>query len=257
MNIDELNIWVISHKDGDDLFEYSDYHKHLHVGAAINNETKYEYKDDIGDNISNMNPVFSELTGMYWVWKNYNKSKFVGFEHYRRHFNISNEYILDQLNKYDILVPQRNNVLTSVKQHYNQCHNINDLELAKEIIYEFYPEYQQSYELIIENGKNLFSCNSFITTADNFDKMFTFLFKILQEFQKRLHLYAVNDFKQYVVSEFVNMGLKQRELSAHGNSWIDYQTRLMGFLSERLITLWIFHNIPIGKIKQIEFKFKD
>jgi hypothetical protein len=42
--------------------------------------------DNTGDNISEKNGDFSELTAWYWVWKNVRDADIVGFCHYRRYF---------------------------------------------------------------------------------------------------------------------------------------------------------------------------
>ncbi|MEE1030453.1 MAG: DUF4422 domain-containing protein, partial [Alphaproteobacteria bacterium] len=72
----------------------------IHVGRALqtkrsdfNNKwlTENLIGDDEGENISNKNPNFCELTAQYWAWKNLPKSiKYVGFMHYRRHLNFTN-----------------------------------------------------------------------------------------------------------------------------------------------------------------------
>ncbi|MDR1901366.1 MAG: DUF4422 domain-containing protein [Treponema sp.] len=49
--------------------------------------------DDTGVNISSRNRNYCELTGIYWVWKNYDRigdPNYIGFMQYRRHF-IFNE----------------------------------------------------------------------------------------------------------------------------------------------------------------------
>ncbi|MCR5266269.1 MAG: DUF4422 domain-containing protein [Cyanobacteria bacterium RUI128] len=49
--------------------------------------------DSAGDNISELNPYYCELTGHYWVLKNYlNKAdeKYIGFAHYRRLPDLNN-----------------------------------------------------------------------------------------------------------------------------------------------------------------------
>lgn len=45
-------------------------------------------RDDSGDSISDRNPDFSEMTAIYWVWKNVADLDGVGFCHYRRYFDF-------------------------------------------------------------------------------------------------------------------------------------------------------------------------
>ena len=45
-------------------------------------------RDDTGDSISGRNPSYSEMTGIYWVWKNVKGLDAVGFCHYRRYFDL-------------------------------------------------------------------------------------------------------------------------------------------------------------------------
>ena len=59
----------------------------IYVGAKINKENLKYLKDSTGDNISEKNENFCELTGMYWIWKNVD-ADFYGMMHYRRYLSF-------------------------------------------------------------------------------------------------------------------------------------------------------------------------
>ena len=58
----------------------------VYVGAAGKKSIEGYRRDDEGENISDLNPYFGELTGLYWAWKNLN-TDYLGLVHYRRHFS--------------------------------------------------------------------------------------------------------------------------------------------------------------------------
>lgn len=60
-------------------------------------------EDPLGkkDNISYLNPIYCEMTALYWAWKNikdyYPNIEYLGLCHYRRYFNVSRSYLKDNI----------------------------------------------------------------------------------------------------------------------------------------------------------------
>ena len=79
--MNEQIIYVITHKKITpvDIEGY----RILLVGANKNNTFENNYVlDNTGDNISDYNDSYCELTGLYWIWKN-SKTDIVAQFHYR------------------------------------------------------------------------------------------------------------------------------------------------------------------------------
>lgn len=105
----------------------------IQTGRAIAEESfEGMIGDDTGDNISNKNNKFCELSAQYWAWKNYDKignPEYIGFMHYRRHFIFNN-------NKY------KKNELGCVEfLNMNDKNYIDEISLKDNLIEEFVSEY--------------------------------------------------------------------------------------------------------------------
>jgi SAM-dependent methyltransferase len=58
------------------------------AGGHMTNAGPEIVRDDVGENIACRNAEFSEMTAIYWVWKNVPDLDVVGFCHYRRYFDL-------------------------------------------------------------------------------------------------------------------------------------------------------------------------
>lgn len=234
----DVQIFVSYHKPFK-LFK-NKYLQPIHVGRDVflNKDTcdgdyqkikKWLLKNTIGDNtsdnISLKNPNYCELTAQYWAWKNCN-ANYVGFCHYRRLFDLNNSKISKLLNEYDIILPRIFTLDCTVREQYNRDHIKEDLDKTLEIIASKYPDYMEDAENVL-NKKTIYFCNMFITNRELFNSYCEWLFDILFELEK---VTAISENK--------------------------YQSRIFGFLSERLLNIFIEHVKRIDDIKICEVPVK-
>ncbi len=249
-----IKILVACHKQVP-TFE-SDIITQIQVGAA-NSKEKFEHMlyDDSGDNISQKNPYYCELTAQYWAWKNLNID-YYGFFHYRRYLNFSSkrysvdpwgnvleekitqkmqekyaltdDKIMQSVDGYDLVISEEKNIRKmpgnsrTVYEQYkngNSLH-IKDLDTICEIINTRYPEYREDLKKYL-NGTTTCLCNMYIMKKELFFEYMQWLFDILTEFEAR------TDMSDYSVEG----------------------SRTPGHLAERLLTLFYFHVKRTRKLK--------
>ncbi len=213
-------IYVITHKPVELSLPYQ--YKKLFVGAEkLTVKEKENLKgyvfDDLGKNISKKNGNYCELTGLYWIWKN-KKEDIVGITHYRRFFGkprklLSLEEAEAILEQSDIIVARRQWVEKNVKVHFEGFHRKEDLELLRKAILKKYPEYIKSFDCAMSKCF-LFSFNMMVCRKDIFDKYCMWLFDILETCEYQI--------------DITNYDL--------------YQKRIFGFLSERLLMVYLLHH---------------
>jgi len=182
----KLTIFVACHKPSNVVSD--DVYKPIHVGrtgSAYKNELKNLIGDDTGDNISKKNPYYSEMTGLYWVWKNYSDSEYVGFCHYRRFFSkkITDENVETYFKKSDVLM-----VDPSLKIHnrLNFLKNYvcgEDVFIVAKVLKKLYPDYFKTF-CKYSNDFLDYPFNMFVCRKDVFDKYAEWIFSVLFECEK-------------------------------------------------------------------------
>ena len=221
----QVSILVITHKMYE--FPHSAIYHPLFVGGKCGQNSVRFLMDNTGKHISEKNPSFCELTGLYWAWKNqfFCNSKYIGLVHYRRYFRgngeklkgkiiLSEKEILDLLKEYDCIVPKkRNYFIESIYSHYQHAHHVKDLNCTREIISELHPEYITSFDAIMQ-GRKIHIYNMFVMSSEKASEYCEWLFPILFELEKRI------DITQYD----------------------SYQKRVFGFIAERLFNVWLVHH---------------
>ena len=126
----------------------------LQVGRAVHEDLGYT-GDDTGDNISAKNCYYSELTGLYWVWKNVKDTDYVGVCHYRRYLinekgKVFTKGELEQiLQKVDVVTTKRVQLRYPYYEGYKATHHIENLDATGEVIREMYPDYYPYFDRLV------------------------------------------------------------------------------------------------------------
>ena len=184
----KIRIYVMTHKKFE--MPQSPLFRPLHVGRACGEDLGYP-GDDIGENISDKNCYYSELTGLYWVWKNCHDVDYVGTCHYRRYLLGADERILMEddyeklLSEYDLITTKQ--VALNNSYYYGFCanHNKKALDAAGEVIKERYPAYYPAFERLVHGTRTYFG-NMFVTSKELYDSYCSWLFSIFAEVEKRI-----------------------------------------------------------------------
>ena len=202
----------------------------MQVGAALHGDLGY-LRDDTGEQISEKNPYYSELTGLYWIWKNADQEEITGLCHYRRYFLDDHGELLSQaqiqqlLTAYDMIATGIAMLEEgdSVYHQYSVNHYGRDLDLVREIVCELYPDYLEEYDVVM-SGRQMYFANMFIAPKQTLDAYAQWLFDILFALEQKVDL----------------------------SGYDDYNKRIYGFISERLLMVWIRKNhkkvcsLPVG-----------
>ena len=231
----KIAILVVAHKPV--FFMKSKLLAPIQVGSAqaMKRLRGATYYDDQGTNISEKNPNYCELTAIYWAWKNLD-ADYYGLFHYRRYLTFSDaadeattksyatilqnerrlgygndDAIIEMIAGYDIVAPRKEIKSKSIYEQYAEDHYQKDLDVCLDYITENYPDMNEALRSIHENAG--YAYNMFVMSKGLFTEYCSFLFDVLTHFDRTV------DITQYDA----------------------YQSRVQGFLAERLTSIYIIY----------------
>ena len=188
----------------------------LQVGAEGKADLGYT-PDNTGDHISEKNSHYCELTGVYWVWKNTDDA-YKGLVHYRRYFRgkqgrLTEDEIRALLADYAILLPRQEILRESAYQEFCLHSGYEkDLIALRAAVAAVDAAVLPAYDQVMA-GNRLHLYNMLVTSGEEFDAYCAWLFAVLGELEKSVDM----------------------------TGYTPYQQRLYGFLSERLLNVWVTH----------------
>ena len=249
----KINIMVVAHRPA--FIVENPLLKSIQVGTNSNNKIEnMDFYDDDGDNISEKNKSYCELTATYWAWKNL-ESDYYGLFHYRRYLSFAkdsseseyagrafptvssalNDINLDEkamrkiIEGNDFVVPKKESIKNatgydSIYSQYKNEHYIEDLDYCLDYIEEKYPDIH-AYSDALSSDSGYF-CNMFIMKKEIFNEYCSFIFDVLGNFEEN------NDFSNYSMQQY----------------------RVTGYIAERLTNIFIHYLIGQDKYKYKELQ---
>ncbi len=161
----------------------------IEVGVDCRSESTIHYTitDREGDSISHLNPYFGELSGMYWLWKNYHftEGEIVGFAHFNKILDINYDEVESLLarDNVDWIVRQP---IKLPKHAYNY-----DVKVLEEVLKTDFPLYYPVWSTLYYSSgeskdENCSNCEMFYTTVQEFREFCDFIFGVLFEVFDRI-----------------------------------------------------------------------
>lgn len=209
-----------------------DYMITMQVGAKMSDVEIAPILDDSDDNISEKNGNYSELTGLYWVWKNRvvgekNKNdSFYGVAHYRRMLDFSEDDLYRLLsNDIDVVLPYAMPYEPNIEAHHAKYLTNTEWNAVLTALQELQPEYAQEFKRILKQ-QYFYNYNIFLAKPQVLDDYCSWLFPILFRIEE------IND----------PSGIKE-------------PNRYIGYVGETLETLYFMYNKQKLRITYVGCRF--
>lgn len=240
----------------------------IQVGAALTQERfPGMIPDNIGQNISEWNRSYCELTAQYWAWKN-DTAAWQGLFHYRRYLDFRRlyppntrvrpywiartptepvlqgagyepEHLLEQLHSYEAVIPLPEEVGMTAEQQYATAphHHIHDLHLMMDLLRQDSPQDWRAAEEYL-NGTRLLFGNIFLMRRHLLERYCTWLFPLLARYdeQKKVEGYSPQALRVdgYLAERLLGVFLTRQQK----NVSIAYAPRIHFASMEGLSTYW-------------------
>lgn len=217
-----MKIIVAVHKPYDVLQDET--YVPVQAGAALAEDIGFE-RDDCGISISEKNPLYCELTALYWAWKNL-PADALGLMHYRRYLGnprrcvpwrtlreriATGEELRRYLERTPVILPRRRNYwIESREEQYIHAHGRAGIDALRTVLERRTPEYLPAFERSMRRTSG--HCfNIFIMRGDLCDAYCQWLFDTLFEVERLM-----------------------RETMPQ-----EVTPRLFGFIAERMLDCWL------------------
>ncbi len=163
----------------------------IQVGAALCKERVADLLDCDGENISEKNINYSELTALYWMWKHWlledgvsDGGDYYGLVHYRRILDLSEDdvYRLTD-NGVDVVLPYPMPYEPDIEAHHERYLKEEDWNAVWTALRELRPEYAARFQGILRQ-RYLYNYNIVVARKKVLADYCSWLFPILERVEQ-------------------------------------------------------------------------
>lgn len=190
----ELHVFMAKfHKDKPlaGRYELPEWVMPIQAGAALGGERVAGILDCDGENISAKNANYSELTVLYWIWKNRlqhpsagSEHGYYGLAHYRRVLELAGDDELRLVdNGVDVVLPYPMPYEPDIEAHHKRYLKEADWAAVQEAVRRLCPEYAEFFPKVL-GQRYLYNYNIVIARRPVLEEYCSWLFPILNRLEE-------------------------------------------------------------------------
>lgn len=252
MKRNDIQIYIMSHHKENYVLD-NELFTPIESGSYYNNIPQYKLRDNANiDNISYLNPCFMETTALYYIYKHLvDNYTYIGVNQHRRQFDLKPYTDFHNIFTQYKIICHREKLWQGLQENYNILHNPNDIKTILDIIKQNYPEYTNTIKNI-NSIRYLYTNDCFITTKEIFKDYCKFFFNIIWKYISINNLFNVNDIMKYgqTIADKKKLDGHKEQKTINGI----YQSRIVGYLQERIFTMYMIQNFNQNDILLYDFR---
>lgn len=172
----------------------------IQVGAVLSPRRVANILDCDGENISAKNGNYSELTALYWIWRNRLgggstdslgsdpsgsvRNEYYGLSHYRRILEFTEDDVLRLVdNGVDVVLPYPMPYEPDIEEHHKRYLKEADWKAVRRAVQELQPGYAKAFEGILKQ-KYFYNYNIILARKEVLKEYCDWLFPILERVEE-------------------------------------------------------------------------
>lgn len=175
-------------------------------------------------------PFYSELLHMYRVSQRKNLPEYIGFVQYRKYFSFLNNVpdIAAIIEKHGMIAPSPVDLRIPMREQWDTWGNVEDLDIATEIINEKYPELAEAWNANLKKT-SMHPGSLHIMKTDEWKEMVFVAWDVVKEYLKRIG----GDIDKRIEENPEKYHIGQYQFTDQPN-----ERRVGGNICERIVSAW-------------------